>query len=317
MLDVAWGYVMGFLRVLLFVALLGGAARAQQAVLVVNSGEASLSVIDLATRAERLRIPVLREPHHVALTPDGRDLLLGDTAANELLFLDPHDFSIRRRMTMADPYQLGFSPDGKLLVVTGLARNQVDLYDARTYQLIKRIPAKAMPSHVDFAPDSSVAYITLQKTSKLMAIDLRRGVVLWEQPVGKTPAGVMWWRGRLLVACMDTDAVDIVDPATGGVERRVVVGRGAHQVFRSPDGKLVYVNSRVDSRVTALDATTLAVVRSYKVPGGPDDLIFAPDGHIWTTLRFAAKVGILDPKTGAVQTIAAGRSPHGIHLGTP
>jgi streptogramin lyase len=38
---------------------------------------------------------------------------------------------------------------------------------------------------------------------------------------------------------------------------------------------------------------------------------------IWTTLRFSAKVGILDPRSGAVQTIAVGRSPHGITLGTP
>ena len=288
-----------------------------RAVLVANSGDASLSVIDLATHLERTRIPVLREPHHVALTPDGHDLLLGDTAANELLFLDPHNFSIRRRLPMADPYQLGFSPDGRMLVVNGLLRNQVDVYDARTYQLLHRVPAKAMPSHMDFAPDSSVVYITLQKTSRLMAIDLRRGAVLWEHEVSRTHAGVMWWNGKLLVACMDTDHIDVVDPATGDVERHIVTGRGAHQVFRSPDGRLVYVNSRVDSTITALDGATLKVVRTYKVPGGPDDLIFAPDGHIWASLRFAAKVAILDPATGAIQTIAVGRSPHGINLGTP
>jgi YVTN family beta-propeller protein len=315
-----WRAIAGLLLLLGTAAGAAGQSPVQplgRAVLVVNSGEASLSVIDLATHTERGRIPVLREPHHVALTPDGHDLLLGDTVANELLFLDPHDFTIRRRMPMADPYQLGFSPDGKLLVVNGLARNQVDVYDSRTYQLLHRFPAKAMPSHMDFAPDSSVVYITLQKTSRLMAIDLRRNVVLWEKETGRTPAGVMWWGGRLLVACMDTDKVDVIDPATGDVERRITAGRGAHQVFRSPDGKLVYVNSRVDSTITALDGATLKVVRTYKVPGGPDDLIIAPDGHIWASLRFVGKVAILDPATGAIQTLAVGRSPHGINLGTP
>lgn len=288
-----------------------------RAILIANSGEATLSVLDIATRTERARIPVLREPHHFALTPDGRDLLLGDTAANELLFLDPHSFAIRRRMTMADPYQLGFSPNGKLLVVTGLARDQIDIYDAASYQLVKRFAVKSMPSHMDFAPDGSAVYVTLQKTSKVVAIDLSRMSVLWTHDVGKTPAGAMFVRGKLLVACMDTDFIVVLNPATGATERTVRTGRGAHQLFRSPDGKIVYVNNRVDSTVVALDAATLAVQRSYKVPGGPDDLVFTPDGMIWTTLRFSAKVGILDPRSGAVQTIAVGRSPHGITLGTP
>ena len=38
---------------------------------VVNSGGASISVIDMATQKEVRRIPALREPHHVALSPDG------------------------------------------------------------------------------------------------------------------------------------------------------------------------------------------------------------------------------------------------------
>jgi len=41
---------------------------------VINSNEASISLIDVATRQEVRRIPVLREPHHMALTPDHRFL---------------------------------------------------------------------------------------------------------------------------------------------------------------------------------------------------------------------------------------------------
>ncbi|MBU6499255.1 MAG: YncE family protein, partial [Rhodospirillales bacterium] len=90
--------------------------------------------------------------------------------------------------------------------------------------------------------------------------------------------------------------------------------RGAHQLFPSPDGKLIYVNNRVDSTAVALDARTLKEVRSYKLPGGPDDLVFAPDGHIWFTMRFAHRVAVLNPATGDVRTIEVGRSPHGIFL---
>jgi YVTN family beta-propeller protein len=291
-------------------------AQAGASVLVLNSAEASLSVLDVATRTERTRIPVLREPHHVALTPDGADLLVGDTSGNQLLFLDPVSFDIKRRMTMSDPYQLGFSRDSRMLVVTGIARAQVDVYEAGTYKLLHRFPLQSMPSHMDFTPDSSVVYVSLQGTGKLAALDLRNMTVLWEADVGKAPAGVMWHDGRVMVAIMGSDNVAVVNPANGAVERRIRTGRGAHQLFRSPDEKLIYVNNRIDGTSVTLDARTLAVVRTYPVPGGPDDLVFAPDGKVWYTLRFVRRVGILDPRTGALDTIDVGRSPHGIFITT-
>ena len=284
------------------------------AVLVMNSGEASLSVLDLASARELKRIPVLREPHHTMLTPDGSELLVGDTVANEVLAFDPATFELRRRVTVSDPYQIGFSPDGQLFVVNGLARAQVDFCDPHSFKLIKRLALKSMPSHMAFAPDSSSVFITLQGTSKLAAIDLHTLAVRWLADTGPAPAGVLWNMGRLLVANMGADDVSVIDPATGRTERRIRTGKGAHQLFPSPDGRVIYVNNRVDGTVVTLDATTLAVIRTYKLPGGPDDIVFAPDGLLWLTLRFTHKVAVLDPVTAAVTTIAVGRSPHGIFL---
>jgi YVTN family beta-propeller protein len=289
-------------------------ADAAGAVLVMNSADASLSVIDMADHKELRRIPVLREPHHFALTPDKRDLLVGDTVGNELIVLDPATFEIRRRIPVADPYQLGFSPNGKYLVVNGIARAQVDVYEAGTYRLVKRFPLSTMPSHLDFAPDSSTVYVSLQGTGRLAAIDLNQMTVLWTADVGKAPAGVMWLNKRVLVAIMGSDDVAVVEPATGRVERRIRTGKGAHQLFRTPDGKEIYVNNRIAGTVVVLNAATLAPIRSYTLPGGPDDIQFAPDGVVWLTLRFAHKVAVLDPTTGQVQTIPVGRSPHGIFL---
>jgi DNA-binding beta-propeller fold protein YncE len=231
-----------------------------------------------------------------------------------MLFLDPKTAEIRRRMPVTDPYQLQFSPDGKFLVVTGLARNQVDVYDAATLRLIKRFPASSMPSHIAFSPDSSMAYASLQGTNRLAAYDLKRLDVAWTADVGNTPAGVLWHHGKLLVANMGTDGIVVVDPLDGRVEQHIRTGRGAHQIFSSPDGKLLWVNNRVDGTTVALDARSLAVLRSYKVPGGPDCIDFAPDGTLWITQRFIQKVGVLDPATGVLRSFPVGRSPHGIFL---
>jgi YVTN family beta-propeller protein len=281
---------------------------------VVNSAGASVSVIDMATLKEVRRIPTLREPHHLALSPDGRSLLVGDTAGNQMLFLDPNSGEVQKRLPVTDPYQLGFSPDAKFLTVNGLARNQVDVYDAATMKLLKRFPVVATPSHLAYSPDSSTVFVSLQDSDKLAAFDLRTMTEKWIVPIGKTPAGVLWLNGRVLVADMGTDYLAAADPASGRVVAHIETGKGAHQLFLSPDGNVLWVNNRAGGTTVSLDSTTLKRIRTYNIPGGPDDLAFAPNGKIWITRRWAEKVAVLDPANGSFETIEVGRSPHGLFL---
>jgi YVTN family beta-propeller protein len=300
-------------------SLLPAAARATPggAVLIMNSGAASLSVIDMATRRETRRIPVLREPHHWALTPDRKELLIGDSSGNELQVLDPLSFEVLRRMPLSNPYHLQFSPDGQHFVVAGLARNQIDVYEAGTYRLRKRFPIRSMPSHMDFLPDSSVVFMTLQGTGAVVAIDLRTLEILWNMPCGAAPAGVLVHSGRVLTGNMGSDDVTVMDAATGRTLRRIRTGKGAHTLFFSPDRREIWVTNRLDRQsVVVLDAATLEQLRHYRLPGGPDDLEFAPDGTVWFTMRFAHKVAVLDPASGEFTTIDVGRSPHGIFINT-
>ena len=281
---------------------------------VIDSAGAAISVIDMATQKEVRRIPTLREPHHLILSPDGRSLLVGDTTGNQIMFLDPNTGEVRQRVPVTDPYQLAFSPNGKFLTVNGLARNQVDVYDAATMKLVKRFPVVATPSHLAYSPDSSFVFVSLQDSDKLAAFDLRTMTPKWTVPVGKTPAGVLWLNGKVLVADMGTDYIAVVDPETGKVLEHVETGKGAHNLFLSPDRKILWVNNRAGGTTVSMDAATLKPIRTYAIPGGPDDMDFAPNGKIWITRRWAEKVAVLDPATGTFETIEVGRSPHGLFL---
>jgi DNA-binding beta-propeller fold protein YncE len=299
---------------LLWLTVFAPRAGAAGLAFVMNSGGASISLIDMTTHKELRRIPVLREPHHWALTPDGKTLLVGDTVGNELFALDPATGALQRTIPCVDPYQLWFSPNGKFLVVNGLARNQIDVYDGATFKLVKRFPARTMPSHLAYSPDSSMVFVSLQGTDRLMAVDLKTMSVLWDKPVGRTPAGVLWLNGKVLVADMGADYLAEVDPADGHVLRHIIAGKGAHNLFLSPDGKTLWVNNRVAGTTESLHADSLTPIRTYKIPGGPDDMAFAPDGKLWITRRWAETVAVLDPATGDYETIDVGRSPHGIFL---
>ncbi len=65
-----------------------------------------------------------------------------------------------------------------------------------------------------------------------------------------------------------------------------------------------------------LDPQTLDKIRDCTFPAAPDDMDFAPDGKMWTGLRWAHAVAVIDPATGDMHKILVGRSPHGIWLNT-
>ena len=307
-------YLFALPFLLLGAALAAPAAAVRGLAFVMNSGAASISLIDMSTERALRRIPVLREPHHWALTPGGHSLIVGDSSGNSLFFFDPRTGREQRRITVADPYQLGFSPNGKFLVVNGLARNQIDVYAYPSMHLLHRFPIRSMPSHLAYSPHSRRVFVSLQGTNRLVAIDLASMRVLWDRPVGNTPAGVLWLNGRLLVCDMGTNGLAEVDPANGDVIGHIVTDRGAHNLFRSPDGKTIWVNNRVSGTITVLDATSLRTLHTYRVSGGPDDLFFGPDGKLWITRRFAESVAVLDRASGRYRVIDVGRSPHGIFV---
>jgi YVTN family beta-propeller protein len=223
---------------------------------------------------------------------------------------------VQRSITMSDPYQIVFSPNGRLLTVAGLARDQIDIYDAQTMRLLHRIPAHTMPSHINYSPDSRTVFVSLQVSGDLIAIDTATGQVEWQKPVGNTPAGVLWHNGMLLVGIMGAAHVAEVDPSTGAVIGTIPTKPGAHVMFIPPGGRIIYVTDRESGYISVLDAKTLAVLKTFHMPGGPDDMDFAPDGTIWATLRWAHSVALIDPQTFAFTTIRVGRSPHGIWLNT-
>ena len=79
-----------------FALAVGGLNRAEggplrSLAMVMNSGEASVSVIDMNTRQVIKTTPTLREPSHWALSPDKQKLYIADASGNSLFILDPAD----------------------------------------------------------------------------------------------------------------------------------------------------------------------------------------------------------------------------------
>jgi YVTN family beta-propeller protein len=305
-----------FAPVLAAVLVLSHAASATTAI-VLNSDDDSVSVIDSGTYKEISRTHIGRGPHHLIQTPDGRTLIIAMSGSNELVLIDRMTGVEKQRVTASDPYQIGFSPDSKWFVAASIRLDHIDIYDGQTFQLVHRLPAATMPSHIAFSRDSSTVFVTLQGTGSVIAIDLASGKVNWTTPVGPTPAGIITRAdGTLLVGVMGSDYVSEVDPTNGAVIRKIQTGNGAHNFLASPDGKTLYVSNRVAGTISVLDADTLEVKNTLQAPGGPDDMAMSPDGQqLWVTGRWHAWVDIIELASGTLKTsVPVGRSPHGIFV---
>ena len=57
--------------------------------IVLNSAEASVSLIDMPTRKVIKTVPVGKEPHHLMLTPDQKTLLIANAAGNDVQLMNP------------------------------------------------------------------------------------------------------------------------------------------------------------------------------------------------------------------------------------
>ena len=306
-------------------ACVAAASPAVQAddVIVLNSGEATLSLIDQATQqVVGGKISTGKEPHHLMLTPGGRSLIVADSVSNDLMFVDPKTGKQQKRLEgIEDPYQLGFSPDEKWFVTTGLRLDRLDIYsyDAKTETptLVKRLPLATMPSHMAFSKDSRTVFVTLQVSGEVAAVDLPTQTVKWKMKVGDTPAGLWFTPGDkyLLVGMTGEDDVAVIDWRKQTVVKRILTGKGAHNFRSLDDGVHVAVSNRVASTISIIDENTLTNVGDITgLLPGPDDMELTADKrYLWVTFRFAKHVGIIDlSNRKLIKTIAVGRSPHGI-----
>jgi YVTN family beta-propeller protein len=297
------------------------AVQAAQAnvVVVLNSKDATVQLLDQATGADNGTFAVGKEPHHLMATPDNKSVIVASSAGNELIFLDPVTGKVQRRLTdVLDPYQIGFSPDQKWFVSAALRLDRVDVYkyDGGNLTLSKRLPLARMPSHIAFDAASTTAFVTQQGSDQISAIDLKTQTIKWTLPVGKLPAGITMTPDDkyLLVGIMGSDYVEVIDWRAQKTVKRIKTGDGAHNFRATGDRRHVFVSNRTQNSISVIDQVTLENVGMIPVPGGPDCMELTNDGKtLWVTLRWIKKVAVIDVASRkVVKLIPVGRSPHGV-----
>ena len=290
-------------------------------VFVLNSLDATISVIDQTTWKETKRIATGKEPHHLYMTPDQKSLIVANALSDSLTFVDPKTAEVQRTVRgIVDPYQLRFSPDMKWFVTAANRLNHVDIYrwDGNDVTLVKRLPTAKTPSHLWIDTLSTTVYSTMQDSDELVAIDLATQTLKWRTKTGAMPADVFGTpdNKRLLVGLTGGDGVEVYD-VSGAAPKMVQLiktGKGAHSFRAAGDKRHVFVSNRVANTISKIDYSTMTVVDTLPGPSGPDDMDISTDGAtMYLASRWAGKLSVIDiASRKVVRQIKVGKSPHGV-----
>ncbi len=325
---------------------------------VPNLRSNDVYVIDPASFRVVDRFKVGHGPQHVVPSWDLRTLWVANNDERHnhgsLTPIDPRTGKPGAPIPVDDPYNLYFTPDGTSAIVVAEARRRLDFRNPHTMALQYSIetPRCGGINHADFSIDGHYALFTCEFNGSIVKIDLDKrkvaGYLKLQMPHTRfvdTPEATgplateicSVSRGmpqdvrispdgkRFYVADMDADGVHVVDGNALKEIGFISTGPGAHGLYPSRNGRLLYVANRGTHKihgpphgrgsVTVIDFATGKIVDQWPIPGGgsPDMGNVSADGKtLWLSGRFDDVVYRIDTASGAVSQIKVGEEPHGL-----
>ncbi len=162
------------------------------------------------------------------------------------------------------------------------------------------------------AAAQGTAYVSSEKDDAITLIDVKTLAVKGTIPTCKRGRHVqMTPDGKLLVACTESNAADLIDPATGKSLRRIPLGDEPEAFDLSPDGRTIYVSNEDAGEASFIDVASGKKLKSVKVGKEPEGVKVSADGKtLYVTSEVASLVHVIDIASAkVVKNVKVGKRP--------
>ena len=163
-----------------------------------------------------------------------------------------------------------------------------------------------------FAFAQGTAWVSSEKDDALTLIDAKTLAVKGTVPTCKRGRHIQRLPdGKIMVACTDSNAADVIDPATSKSVRRVPLGEEPEAFDVSPDGKTLYVSNEDAGEASFIDAESGKQLKAIKVGKEPEGVKVSADGKtLYVTSEVASLVHVIDVATAkVVKNVKVGKRP--------
>ncbi|MBI3863814.1 MAG: YncE family protein [Planctomycetia bacterium] len=160
------------------------ATQSPQQVLVVNTQDTSVSLVDLGTMKELKRFPVGPRPYGIAVLQDGQTVAVGVEDEEKVKFFTLPDFKLKGEVPIGKMFNdhILLTSDGRQLLVADFHSDKVFTIDAATMHATTPIEGCSAPHVVKYGPLKKNAYVTCKKITGIAIVDpLHKRVIKFHQ----------------------------------------------------------------------------------------------------------------------------------------
>jgi YVTN family beta-propeller protein len=251
---------------------------------VTNSGEGSVSVVDVGTDAVIATVPVGLEPVDVAITPDGKRAYVANMGDDSVSVID-----IATSATVGAPIAVGsqprgiaITPDGSRAYVSNGGGDTVSVLDTATNSVLGGpLEIGTEPDGVAISPDGRFAFVA-QRGGEISVIDTATNAVVDTVEDGLAPSRIAIGPrgGRGFVTNAGSSSVSAFNPINRSlVGAPIASGTQPAGIAIEPSGSVAYVASPLDGTLTPIN-TSIDSVLGPPLSGfpGATGVAFAPGG---------------------------------------
>ena len=195
---------------------------------------------------------------------DGKLVYVSNFYHQQLLGLDPATLEIKRAyQTGKVPKHFALSPDGRRAYVANWESESISVVDLISNQLVKNVKTDYQPRGVAITQNGKKIYVANTGAHTWSVIDAAtltattRKSCRFPRHAGTTPAGL------IIISCLGTHLLHVIDPATDEVVRKVSVGHGPKTIDFTRDGRFAFT---ADYRGDTMSIVDLASWKSWVVP---------------------------------------------------
>jgi DNA-binding beta-propeller fold protein YncE len=308
------------------------ACAGAQELLVVNQGDATVSVVD--AKAEK-QVAVIDEHvtgvhgHEIAVTADGKtaflpiygsvgvgkpgidghEMLVIDLASRKIVDQVDWGHGVRPHMPFLDP------ASGMLYVTTELDKS-VSIVDPKTHKIVGSVPTGAEQSHMlILSHDGRLGYTANVGPGTVSVLDMKARKTLAVIPVAGMVQRIAISNDDKWVFTADytKPQMAVIDTATRKVAQWIALPGLGYGAAPTKDGKWLLVAVPTESKVAVIDLASMKVVRTVDVPAVPQEVVIRPDQKVaYVSCVSSGKVGAIDLGSWKVTSIAAGPGADGL-----
>jgi DNA-binding beta-propeller fold protein YncE len=289
-----------------------GAGSSAGLLLVVNKGDATLSIVDPAAGRELAAVQENGTTgHEVAVSPDGKRAFVPiySSVGVGQVGTDGHlirviDLEKRAIVGTIDfgkgmrPHRPVFGPKDGLLYVTTELNQSVTIVDPNTLAIIGSVPTGELESHMlAISGDGRRGYTANVRSGTVSVLDLEKRTLVTVIPVATVVQRIsLSTDGRWAFTADETKArLAVIDTATNTVSTSIPLPGIAFGTTPTPDGKWLLVTLPALRLVAQVDLSTMRVVRTLEVPKAPQEIVVRPDCAVaYVSCDASAKVAAIN-----------------------